>query len=202
MPPVGFEPAIPASERPQTDAVDRAVTGTEKHCAYPQFEISLHTQVGQFRQQIAMFCVSPFCHFIGRQKSIAARSESNICDDDDADDSRKVGLLVIQPSDAGDSRTISCWFDVCVTVHHWYNNGNSQLDAIIIIIILLLIISISSTCFGRLFRPSSGALNCGIMHRRCCLQAASSVRYTTSCKHSLALLRMGEIIARNVLSWL
>jgi len=26
--------------------------------------------------------------------------------------------------------------------------------------------------------------------------------YTTSCKHSLALLRMGEIIARNMLSWL
>ena len=35
--------------------------------------------------------------------------------------------------------------DVCVTVHHWYNNINSQLDATIII---LLIISISSTCFG------------------------------------------------------
>jgi len=26
--------------------------------------------------------------------------------------------------------------------------------------------------------------------------------YTTSCKHSLVLLRMGEIIARNMLSWL
>ena len=31
-------------------------------------------------------------------------------------------------------------------------------------------------------------------------QAASSVLYTTSCKHSLVLLRMGEFIARNVLS--
>jgi len=31
-------------------------------------------------------------------------------------------------------------------------------------------------------------------------QAASSVLYITSCKHSLALLRMGEIIARNMLS--
>ena len=30
--------------------------------------------------------------------------------------------------------------------------------------------------------------------------AASSVLYTTSCKHSLVLLRMGEIIARNMLS--
>jgi len=31
--------------------------------------------------------------------------------------------------------------------------------------------------------------------------AASSVHYTTICKHSLVLLRMGEIIARNMLSW-
>ena len=30
-----------------------------------------------------------------------------------------------------------------------------------------------------------------------CRPAASSVHYTTSCKHSLALPRMGEIIARN-----
>ena len=40
------------------------------------------------------------------------------------------------------------------------------------------------------------------MHRRCCLPAAPSVHYTTSCKHSLVLLRMGEIIVRNMLSWL
>jgi len=146
---------------------------------------------------------------------------------------------------------------------------NSQLDATIII---LLTISISSTCFGRQSRPSSGALDCvyslwysaptmlpagdqdevkletwksceelcclefelrlclpkrqltiliicsvqisytwfyqsrpkkcGIKYGRCCLQAASSVLYTTSCKHTLVLLRMGEIIARNMLSWL
>ena len=31
---------------------------------------------------------------------------------------------------------------------------------------------------------------------------ASSVLYTTSCKHSLVLLRMGEIIARNMFSCL
>jgi len=31
-------------------------------------------------------------------------------------------------------------------------------------------------------------------------QAASSVLYTKSCKHSLVLLRMGEIVARNMLS--
>ena len=33
-----------------------------------------------------------------------------------------------------------------------------------------------------------------------CRSAASSVHYTTSCKHSRMLLRMGEIIARNMLS--
>ena len=38
------------------------------------------------------------------------------------------------------------------------------------------------------------------MHGRCCLLAASPVHYTTSCKHSLVLLRMSEIIARNTLS--
>ena len=36
----------------------------------------------------------------------------------------------------------------------------------------------------------------------CHQQETSTVHYTTSCKHSLVLLRMGEIIARNVLSWL
>jgi len=52
-------------------------------------------------------------------------------------------------------------------------------------------ISISLTFFGRQFRPSSGALDC-----------VYSLWYTTSCKHSLVLLRMGEIIARNMLRWL
>ena len=70
--------------------------------------------------------------------------------------------------------------DTCLTVHHWYkqyrqptrcnNNG-------------LLIIPVSSTCFGKLFCPSSGALDCvtvcGIMHPRCCRPATSWVHYTT-----------------------
>jgi len=33
-------------------------------------------------------------------------------------------------------------------------------------------------------------------------QAPSSVLFTTSCKHSPVFLRMGEIIGRNMLSWL
>jgi hypothetical protein len=39
MPPAGFEPAIPASERPQTHALDRAVTGISKR-KYTLEEIS------------------------------------------------------------------------------------------------------------------------------------------------------------------
>jgi len=35
-----------------------------------------------------------------------------------------------------------------------------------------------------------------------CQPASSSVHYTTSYKHSLVLLRMGEIITRNMSSWL
>jgi hypothetical protein len=43
---------------------------------------------------------------------------------------------------------------------------------------------------------------CGIMHQRCFRPSASSVHYTTSCKHSLMLLKTGEIIARHMLNWL
>ena len=64
--------------------------------------------------------------------------------------------------------------------------------------------SISSTCFGRQFRPSSGALDCvySLWYKTPTMlpagdQVTSRQRYTTSCKHSLVLLRMGEIIARN-----
>jgi hypothetical protein len=41
-----------------------------------------------------------------------------------------------------------------------------------------------------------------MLNWNCHQQAAPSVRYTTSCKQSLVLLTMGEIIARNILSWL
>ena len=34
MPPVGFEPTISVSERPQTDALDRAATGTGQSTKY------------------------------------------------------------------------------------------------------------------------------------------------------------------------
>jgi len=40
------------------------------------------------------------------------------------------------------------------------------------------------------------------MHPPCYRPATSWMHYTTSCKNSLVLLKMDEIIARNLLSWL
>jgi hypothetical protein len=75
---------------------------------------------------------------------------------------------------------------------------------------------VCSTCFGRLFRPSSGAHNCIYSFRYCppiLLRAvivaemelssisstipAISVDSTWSFKYSYVLLMMGEIVARN-----
>ena len=56
----------------------------------------------------------------------------------------------------------------------------------------LLINPISSTCFGTVSVPPHPSYR----------PATSWVYYTTSCKHSLLLLKMGEIIARNMLNWL
>jgi hypothetical protein len=85
----------------------------------------------------------------------------------------------------------------------------------------LLIIPISSTCFGRYFSPTSGALDCvySLWYNAPTMlpagnldeveqvpphpgyrPAKSWLHYTTSCKHSLVLLRMGENIALNMMS--
>ena len=84
----------------------------------------------------------------------------------------------------------------------------------------LLIIPISSTCSGRQLRPSSGALEFiyslwynapttlltgsldEVEPHPGYRSAAWSVHCTTSCRHSLVLLRMGVVVARNMLSWL
>jgi len=42
MPPAGFEPTIPAGERPQTNDLDRAASGTGNHILYRQFIIYIH----------------------------------------------------------------------------------------------------------------------------------------------------------------
>jgi len=44
--------------------------------------------------------------------------------------------------------------------------------------------------------------NKGVFNQEVFVWKTSSVLYTKSCKHSLVLLRMGEIIVRNMLSWL
>ena len=102
-------------------------------------------------------------------------------------------------------------FDVCVTVHHWYNNINSQLDGDnnnfinnfyqlnMFRAIISPILRITRLCLQLVVQCTDDATCCWPAGH---LQAASSVFYTTSCKHSLVILRMGEIIARNMLSWL
>jgi len=72
-------------------------------------------------------------------------------------------------------------------------------DATILIYLLL----ISSTCFGRCFRPPSAAYHCNYwlksvppntQHQR----AATSVDNTRSCSYCDMLLMMGENITRNM----
>ena len=64
MPPRGLEPAIPAGERPQTHALDRAATGIGRHSlqrqnmgkyiSYVSLSHNIHT-VLDFRKQIWYF---------------------------------------------------------------------------------------------------------------------------------------------------
>jgi len=52
---------------------------------------------------------------------------------------------------------------------------------------------------SKLYYPASGIIT-PVGGRP--VRTGCRVHYTSSCKHSLALLMMGEIIARNILSWL
>ena len=73
------------------------------------------------------------------------------------------------------------------------NNINSLLDATIINFIDKYN---QLNMFRAIIRPSSGALDCVYSlwyNAPAMLQAASPVYCTTSCEHSLALLRMGEL---------
>ena len=96
-------------------------------------------------------------------------------------------------------------FDICVTVHHRYNNRNSQLDATITNFIdNYMQLNMFRAIISPILRSTRLCLRLVV---QCtddaafwrCLLAASSVLYTTSCKHRLVFLRMGEIIARNML---
>ena len=95
----------------------------------------------------------------------------------------------------------------CTTGTLFYSNINSQLDAKI----TNFIVNYNQL---NMFRPIISPI---LRSTRMCLQlavqctgdadswwqqAASPVHYNASCKHSLVLLRMGEIIARNMLSCL
>ena len=86
---------------------------------------------------------------------------------------------------------------LCSSNFSKYNNINNQLDAKIIILLRILI---SSTCFGQSFCPSSGALDCvySLWYKAPAVLPAGSI--VGALYHNLVLLRMGEIIAQNMLS--
>ena len=97
--------------------------------------------------------------------------------------------------------------DVCVTVHHRYNNINSQVDAKTTNFIDNYIqLNTFREMISPILRSTRLCLQLAVWctgDAACChQQAASPVHHTTSCKHSLVLLRMGNIFARNMLSWL
>jgi len=53
MPPVGFEPAIPAGGRPQTYALDRIATGTGKLVHLVGFIVRIYHDARSPERQIA-----------------------------------------------------------------------------------------------------------------------------------------------------
>ena len=53
MPPVGFEPAIPAGERPQTYALDSAAAGI---CQILQYKLKLRTVADHFSIVVCQVC--------------------------------------------------------------------------------------------------------------------------------------------------
>jgi hypothetical protein len=81
------------------------------------------------------------------------------------------------------------------------NHESNQQDATIQVILLFLV---NSTCLGRCFRPSSGALDylqylvVFTQVATGCHLAATWVNTTRYCKYSRVLLMMGENIARNM----
>ena len=58
MPPAGFEPAIPASEQPQTYALDRAATGLGKLYTFSSLTSSFHIMY-PYNLQLTSKCASP-----------------------------------------------------------------------------------------------------------------------------------------------
>ena len=74
MPPVGFEPIIPISERPQTYALDRAATGTGTYILTFLFIYILTYSMGRvlFEKLTGLQLVKKFPAFYGTGRFIAA----------------------------------------------------------------------------------------------------------------------------------
>ena len=84
---------------------------------------------------------------------------------------------------------------LCITeyAHTYVTNQQMHINKMFHVILLFI------EMFRSLLQLSSG---CHTGTQTIYKQETSSLLYTTGCKHSLALPRMGEIVARNVFSWL
>jgi hypothetical protein len=60
MPPAGLEPAIPASERPQTHALDRAATGMGTHSEYAILFQGFSTATMVWRKRLSVTFVRKY----------------------------------------------------------------------------------------------------------------------------------------------
>ena len=92
----------------------------------------------------------------------------------------------------------------CLNTYAFRSSAINSADNIIIIdnqqdaTILIYLFLISSTCFGRCFRPSSGAYHCNYSFWYCPPMLLLAVDNTRSCSYSDMLLMMGENIVRNM----
>ena len=98
MPPVGFEPAIPASERPQTYALDRSATGTGTQYGYCHINVFNYLQSLFYRllwtkfhtnRTKVYFCIFSFLNFqFGKGKDCVMSDYAEVCGCTHAETSR------------------------------------------------------------------------------------------------------------------
>ena len=71
MPPAGFEPTIPASERPQTHSLDRAATGIGRlqHSLYKQANID-NIQALLHQISLHLYCKGAVTCFIDKDSQV------------------------------------------------------------------------------------------------------------------------------------
>jgi hypothetical protein len=78
MPPAGFEPTIPASERPQTHALDRAAAGFDIP-RFKEFAFSLLCSLVTYTERLQLRHDMPNLHCILSALKLNSISTINVC---------------------------------------------------------------------------------------------------------------------------